>query len=450
MKEIAVVICNYNKKDYILKCIDSLLKSTYKNLDIYIVDNASTDGSAEAIRENYKKLITLIVNDQNLGGSGGFNTGLKEILNRDYKYAMLLDNDVILDKNTIFSLYNLLEDNDSIAVAGSKIYSMDNPNQIQELGAEIDFSEFYIKPFCKGYIDDGAFAEVHDCDYVPACSMMVRVDAIRKVGIMDEGYFIYWDDIDWGYRFKLAGYRVVTDPKSLVWHKMGVAQKTNTFGTYYFWRNRIHFFIKYCSVEEVQKFTLKLFDEIFQSMYSCNYIGKYSSARTILIAVSDALNNIRGKALDNRIMEIEKIKDKFADVVKDKNNIIVINNSEFKILRDVINKIKAVNESTNITILTESISDLNNQFNEFNILSLNSLKNLSEYDLIFKTCYHIFDERDDIENGIVYVDRFFNTIACRKDIEYVENYDNTYTMLKNIWYPVFLSKMLEYKQGLKN
>lgn len=449
MEEIAVVICNYNKKDYILKCIYSLLKSTYKNLDIYVVDNASTDGSAEAIRGNYKDSVTLIVNNQNLGGSGGFNTGLKEVLKKDYKYVMLLDNDVILDKNAIFSLYNLLEDNNSIAVVGSKIYSMDNPNQIQELGAEIDFSEFYIKPFYKGYIDNEILPEVHDCDYVPACSMMVRVDAIRKVGIMDEGNFIYWDDIDWGYRFKLAGYRVVTDSKSLVWHKMGVAQKTNTFGTYYFWRNRVHFFIKYCSVEEVEEFALKLFDEIFESMYSCNYIGKYSSTKTILMAVDDALNNIRGKALDNRIMEIEKIEDKFTDVVKDKNNIIVINNSEFKILRDIINKIKTVNESVNITIVTDSRDDLNNQFDDLNILIINSLDNLSEYDLICKTCYHIFDGRNNIEKGTVYVDRFFNTISSFKDIEYVKNYDNTYTMLKNIWYPVLISKMIEYKQELK-
>lgn len=449
-RELAVVICNYNKKDYVLKCIESLLQSTYKNLDIYVIDNASTDNSADAIKEKFQGALTLIVNNENLGGSGGFNTGLREVLKKDYKYVLLLDNDVILEKDAILELYRLLEENNDIAVSGSKLYSMDNPSQIQELGADIDFSEFYIKPFFKGYIDDGTLPEIVDCDYVPACSMMVRVDAIKKVGIMDEGNFIYWDDIDWGYRFKLKGYRVVTYSKSIVWHKMGVAQKTNTFGTYYFWRNRVNFFISHTKKEDLESFALKLFNEMFQAIYSCNYIGKYSSAKTISMAVDDALNGVRGKALENRIFDLEKVKDKFSNIIKDKKNILIINKSELKALRDVTNNIKCIDKNININIAVDNVEGLDNQFKDINILNLSSINDFHKYDIILKTCYHIFDIRNNIDDGIIYIDRFFNTIIDNEDRDYIKNYDNTYDMLKNVWYPVLLNKILELKNTIKD
>lgn len=450
MKQLSVVICNYNKKNYILKCIESVLKSSFKNLDIYVVDNASIDESVQAIRQNFNGKLTLIENIKNLGGSGGFNTGLKEVLKKDYKYILLLDNDVILDREAISNLYDLLEDNSDIAAAGSKLYSMTNPKQIQELGAKIDFSKFYIEPFYKGYIDDGMLPEIIECDYVSACSMMVRADAIKKIGIMDEANFIYWDDIEWGYRFKMAGYRVVSYSRSIAWHNMGVSHKTNTFGTYYFWRNRVYFFTKYCNSEQIKKFSLKLFDEIFQALYSCNYIGKYSSIRTIIRAVDDALNGVRGKTKKNRIMKLEKIPSKFNDVVENKHNILIINNSELKVLRDVINRIKFLNENARVTIAIDNVDKLMGQFENLDILNVGNIRNLDEYDCVLKTCHHIFDERYNIDDRLVYVDRFFNIIESDKDREYVKNYDNSYDMLKNIWYPVLLDKILELRQTFED
>lgn len=97
----AIIICNFNKCEYIIKCIDSVLKSSYEDYDIYVVDNASTDDSVKEIRNKFVGQVKLIENDQNLGGSGGFNTGMREALKYDYKYLMLLDNDVMLHKDAI-------------------------------------------------------------------------------------------------------------------------------------------------------------------------------------------------------------------------------------------------------------------------------------------------------------------------------------------------------------
>ncbi len=85
MKKIGIVICNYNKKEYVVNCIQSVLESKTDDFDIYVVDNASTDGSVEAVREQYGEQVTLLVNSENLGGSGGFNTGIRKVLEEDYE-----------------------------------------------------------------------------------------------------------------------------------------------------------------------------------------------------------------------------------------------------------------------------------------------------------------------------------------------------------------------------
>ena len=207
-KEVAIIICNYNKREYVLKCINSVFNLSFKDYDLFVVDNASSDGSAEGIEAVYGNRVILIKNKENTGGSGGFNTGMKEALKKDYRYLYLLDNDIILHENALTELYDYLESHQNVGIAGSLLYSMDNPTEIQELGAKIDWDNFTIKPNLKGSIDLGVPKEL-ECDYVPACSMLVRTEAIKKVGLMEETNFIYWDDIEWGHRMKLHGYKVM-------------------------------------------------------------------------------------------------------------------------------------------------------------------------------------------------------------------------------------------------
>lgn len=102
-KEIGIVVCNYNKKDYVLDCIQSILDSE-GSFDLYIVDNASDDGSADAVKEKYSDRVILIENKENLGGSGGFNTGLRYAMDKGHKYLMCVDNDVKFDSKNIVEL----------------------------------------------------------------------------------------------------------------------------------------------------------------------------------------------------------------------------------------------------------------------------------------------------------------------------------------------------------
>jgi GT2 family glycosyltransferase len=441
MKNLAIVICNFNKQEYVLRCIDSVLKSSYTNFDIYVVDNASSDNSVELIKKEFNDKVILIVNEENKGGSGGFNTGIREALKKEYEYMMLLDNDVVIDKNAIRELLEYLENNKEAAVAGSKIYSMDNPYQIQELGANVDFENYLITPFYKGYIDDGTIPEIVECQYVPACSMMVRVSAIKTVGLMAEENFIYWDDIDWGYRFILKGYKVVALSKSIVWHKMGVAQKTNTFGTYYFWRNRVKFFMTYCNYEQSEKFAEVIFEELFQSIYMCNYIGKYSSATTILNAILDAINGINGKANDRKIIKLECIEDKFKEFIVNKNSVAIIKNSSINHLRDLINKALEINPKIKIKIFTYE-DNIEGQFFSDSVSVVQNMRLLEDEKVIISTCNHILDLKDNMCEGYIYIDKYFNIVQNNKEIDYINNYDREKELFKNIVYPLILKGII--------
>ena len=126
MKEVGIVICNFNKEDAVLDCIQSVLESKYTDFDLYVVDNGSTDCSAERIRENYGDRLTLIVNQENLGGSGGFNAGLRTAYEKGYPYLMCIDNDALLDENAIGNLHSFLEEHTEAGIAASKIYHLED------------------------------------------------------------------------------------------------------------------------------------------------------------------------------------------------------------------------------------------------------------------------------------------------------------------------------------
>ena len=323
MNNLAIVICNWNKKDDVIKCLDSVALATSSETDVIVVDNASTDGSVEALEAYDKHPFRLIKNNKNLGSSGGFNTGLQESLHEKYKYVHLLDNDVIVNKDTFYNAYELLENEPDIGAVGSKLYQFDEPKYLQEMGAFVDWEKCQINPQYAGVRDSSSILNLVECDYVPACSVMIRTGLVRKIGLLDESFFLYWDDIEWFHRLRQTGFKVVCYGKSKAWHKMGVKVKKNTAGTYYFQRNRIRFFLKYSNENEVEKTVRTIFDDLFQSHYFSRLEEKFNTANTILRSCQDALNSVTGRATKGKIKKCEPPLDKFKFWVKNQKKIVL-------------------------------------------------------------------------------------------------------------------------------
>jgi len=260
--EILIIIVTWNNKASVLELLASLATLAYPTdaLDILVVDNASHDGTKEAIETAYPQ-INLIYNQENLGGTGGFNTGLQwafEQTDGRYQYFWLLDNDVLVHQRALTELVALLEAKPDIAVAGSTMMQLDYPWRINEMGAFIDrkvnighlilFRHLETIPAWQGYsaqelLRSEADLSKHlmhcqpymDVEYVAAASLLIRAKVAKEAGLWRD-YFIHFDDVEWCLRIAEMGYRIVVSAQSLIWH-LSAAAKVPTWVLYYDNRN---------------------------------------------------------------------------------------------------------------------------------------------------------------------------------------------------------------------
>lgn len=401
MKKIGIVICNYNKREYVVNCIQSVLESKTDDFDIFVVDNASTDDSVDAIRLKYGDKVNLLVNSENLGGSGGFNTGIRKVLEEGYEYLYCLDNDVLVDENAVGALAEYLDAHGDTGVAGSIVYHMDYPEYVQQYGLDIDFENYTAITHYADFLDDGSVPQVNFCDTVATCSVMIRTRCIKNtdIGIMPENNFIYWDDMEWIYRFTLAGFKVVTIKDSVVLHKMGSNVKpSNTFINYYMWRNRINFFMRYTPEEKIDTMSYRVLSAVFDSLYESMYREEHNVMQTISYAYYDAVRGVRGKAAEHKIMENDANDDKFRRYLKDKRTYHIL----------------PCNDALQVNITENYIRSLNPE--------MKHCADAGQADIRISLCDYVMHVKNGDRN-IIYMDSENNCILDEDDWMTVENYE---------------------------
>lgn len=330
MNDIGIFICNYNGKEWVVKCIESLLEQTFQEFDIHVVDNASTDGTVKYLSEKYGKKIIILCNPKNLGGAGGFNKALKTSLKKGYKYTVLLDNDVVLDKNVIKNMSDFMNSHEKTGIVGAKVMIMDKPDTIQDYGNYLDFSKFREINGYQQKKDSESIPEVNECTYVPTCAVMVRTELLKKSGTMPADNFIYYDDIELSYKMGLQGYKVVALGSAKVWHKGGFWKgMVSTSTKYYFLRNRLHFFAKYIPEEKTDEFVETILSEIIPQLYGYYNKGMMELFQTTIYALDDFLHGVRGKAEEFKIMQILGTSTPFENVISGKKRIRIIFTDNF-------------------------------------------------------------------------------------------------------------------------
>lgn len=351
MRKVIAVICNYNKKDYVAECIQSVTESAFKDMDIAVVDNASTDGSAEHIRDRFGDKVKLFVNKENLGGSGGFNTGIRYALEKGYEYVWCLDNDVLADENAVGELYDFMERHPEVGMAGSKVYHMEAPDYVQQFGIDIVWDEYCCEAKYHGCPEDGSMPSVVYSDAVAACSVLVRASVIREIGLLPEENFLYWDDTEWGHKCNLAGYKVASLGSSKVLHSMGAKKEdVNTFPLYYAWRNWIRFFMKYTPEEKWEDMCCAFLEGIFDVVYNDLYLGEENRARTVMYAYDDAIHGKTGKAEDGKIFPVEHTEKKLENLLKGRREVKIYANGLEEEAREFAGKVRRPAKKAGATV----------------------------------------------------------------------------------------------------
>lgn len=285
---VLIIIVTYNKQRYVVELLNSLKDIAYSNYAIVVVDNASTDGTVEHLRRFFP-YATLIKNEENTGGSGGFNTGLSYAFEKsEFKYYWLLDNDVVVSKDALSSLVEILEMHEDIAVAGSQMCQLDNPAVTNEVGAYVDlhWGRLVLNRHLtrKNNNSTGTF----DVDYVAAASMLVRAEVAKKAGLWED-FFIHFDDVEWCLRIKEMGHKVVAVADSVIWH-LSAGEKPITWAMYYDVRNMLFLLDKHASKRDVARFARR---KALQAIHN-ELKGLTPLAEIILEAIEDFNSGIKG------------------------------------------------------------------------------------------------------------------------------------------------------------
>lgn len=242
MEKVAVVVLNYKLKSLTLDCIESVKRSTYKNILIVVVDNNSNDNLGETLKS--QKDVLFIQNDQNLGYCGGNNMGIKQALTKDVDYVLILNPDTTIATTAIEELLKKAKENDA-GIAGPKIY-FNGSKKIWYAGGVFDQANVLGRHKGIDEEDKGQYDEVIETDFVTGAAIMVRRDVFEKVGLFDERYFLYLEDADLCFRAKKAGFKVIYVPSAIVYHRN--AQSTglgSPLQDYYITRNRMLFASKF-------------------------------------------------------------------------------------------------------------------------------------------------------------------------------------------------------------
>lgn len=215
------MVLNYNGLNYTLECMESLLLAHPAPGELVLVDNGSTDGSVNEFSKRYanNSRITLLLLDKNTGYAGGMNRGIRELLkNKEIKVILLLNNDTIVQSDFLSPLMNCLEDGSGYHIATPKIL-YDDRVTIWSTGAWI-FYPLLFSLQSKGRRDGFQFNSPRKINNVTGCAMAVRREVFEKIGLFDEEYFAYVEDVDFCKRAVNAGFRFAYCCQSTIFHKV--------------------------------------------------------------------------------------------------------------------------------------------------------------------------------------------------------------------------------------
>lgn len=254
---VAIVILNWNGKDDVLRCLSTLPRIRYPNWSATVVDNASFDGSVEAIREQFPSQRVLVM-EKNLGFCGGNNRGIADALARGADYVLLLNNDTELHPELLSELVRVAESDQRIAAVGAKNILLEDHRIVWGAYGELRYHRDLVHLVGSRVPDGPELTVVKDVDWVIGNGMMMRRQAIESVGGFDENFFGYHEDVDWCARALKAGFRIVYNGHAVIYHRgFGAANpaRPRPFPVLYFLgRNSILFARKHATAIQLCKF----------------------------------------------------------------------------------------------------------------------------------------------------------------------------------------------------
>jgi GT2 family glycosyltransferase len=236
---VTAIVPSWNRRDHLLACVRSLLRSDHSPLEVIVVDNASSDGSADAVRTAHPT-VRVIEHEENRGFTGAVNRGLEEARRAGSRYAFLLNDDATVARDCVRLLVAAAESG-AAHVVGPSIYFAARPDVLWSAGGAAAPRRGQAWMLGCGERDQGQFGtRARDVGFVAGCALLARLDVVAEVGFFDDRFFAYCEDIEWGARVRRAGHRILHHPQARVWHDIDLErQAASPPYLYYMRRNRL-------------------------------------------------------------------------------------------------------------------------------------------------------------------------------------------------------------------
>lgn len=240
---VVIIILNWNNPDVTLECLRSVMALDYPAdcLQVVVVDNGSTDNSVTRLRGAYLD-VTLMETGTNLGYAGGNNVGIRYGLERGAEWICILNNDVTVAPDFLTILISVLQEDQDAGVATPLVADMTNPQLVWALGSAVNRRTGAVhRLHTDEQVEEWRRQQPFVVDAASGAAMLVKRQVFEQVGLLDESFFLYYEETDWCLRVHQAGYRVLAVPASVVWHRVSA-----TLGTaspvidYYMLRNHLH------------------------------------------------------------------------------------------------------------------------------------------------------------------------------------------------------------------
>jgi len=264
MVNVAIVVLNWKQPKLTLDTIESILKIKAKSFDyqIFLIDNASPDDSVKIFQDKYShnQKIKIIQTGANLGYVGN-NVGIKHAIKENFDYILLINNDVIVDPLFLENL--VINSIDKYPIVGPKIYfapgyeyhsdwytKKEIGNVIWSAGGQMDWNNVFGSNIGVDQVDHGQFDQINDqLDFLTGCCLLVKSDVFGKIGLLDEKFFMYLEDVDFCQRAKNANIPMAYIPTSKIWHvNSGSSKSGGELHDYFITRNRLLFGFRYASL----------------------------------------------------------------------------------------------------------------------------------------------------------------------------------------------------------
>lgn len=286
---VSLITINYNSLEVTTEMLDSVRKLQYPNLEVIVVDNASTENPELTLKTKYPE-ITFIRSEKNLGFSGGNNLGIKA---SSGEFLYFINNDTELIEGSIELLLDLFKKVDNLGAVSPLIYHHpevhDNSGELIQYAGTTPVNPMTARnqTIGEGEIDTGQFDHPYPTAYVHGAAMMIPRKVVEKVGMMPEEFFLYYEELDWSEQIRNQGFQIYVEPRAKIYHKESVSVgKMSTLKTFYLTRNRILFTRRNQSGFNILLFSLFLiFFTIPKNLILYLIKGEWSHAKVFLKAI---------------------------------------------------------------------------------------------------------------------------------------------------------------------